>query len=165
MTPERASVRLQPEILHQTDCVCTATRRAARSITQFYDLVLAPIGLKATQFSLLQAIAVHGEIAQFVLSKEYAVAIETLSRRLSAMRKLGWVRVRIGGEKKEHIYSLTPEGARVLNDAIPYWLRAQQRLAEVLGSYSTLEEVVRTLDSVTTGASEAQSLRSKNRLR
>lgn len=131
--------------------------------THLYGLVLAPIGLKATQFSLLQAIAEHGEIAQFMLSRKYAVAVETLSRRLSSMRKLGWVTVRIGGEKKEHIYSLTSEGVRVLNEAVPYWLRAQQRLADVLGSFSRLDEVVRMLDSITNGAAVAQSLRSKNR--
>lgn len=162
MGSDSTAVKRSSEVLHRTDCVCTATRRAARSVTQFYDLVLAPARLKATQFMLLQAIAVHGEIAQFMLSKEYAIAVETLSRRLSAMRKAGWVKVKIGGEKKEHIYSLTPEGARVLNDAMPYWLRAQQRLAFAFGSPAKLEEVVRMLDSIASGAVQAQSLRSKN---
>lgn len=41
---------------------CILVRRASRAVTHLYDLVLAPTGLKATQFVLLRAIEQHGEI-------------------------------------------------------------------------------------------------------
>jgi DNA-binding MarR family transcriptional regulator len=149
--------------LHRTDCVCTAARRAARAVTQLYDLVLFPTGLKASQVAILQAISEHGEIAQCELAREYAIAVETLSRRLAKLRAAGWLQVRISPKKKEHLYSLTHEGARVLSEAIPHWSRAQNRLAEVLRNESNLREAISALDLLTRAASEAQHLRAFNR--
>jgi hypothetical protein len=39
-------------------CLCFQLRRAARAVTQHFDTVFAPAGLKATQFTLLSAISV-----------------------------------------------------------------------------------------------------------
>ena len=39
---------LEPE-----DCNCFAMRSAARHVTQLYDHLLAPTGLRTTQFSIL----------------------------------------------------------------------------------------------------------------
>jgi hypothetical protein len=36
------------------DCNCFAVRSAARHVSQFYDQFLAPIGLRTTQFSILE---------------------------------------------------------------------------------------------------------------
>jgi hypothetical protein len=35
------------------DCNCLALRQAARHVTQFYDRVLVPSGLRTTQLSIL----------------------------------------------------------------------------------------------------------------
>lgn len=158
----RVSSQEQPVSLYRTQCVCAATRRAARCVTQLYDLVLAPVGLKATQFVALQAIDSHGEIAQFELAREYAVAVETLSRRFSTLRKAGWIQVRITQDHNARRYSLTPEGKRVLETATPYWVRAQNRLADVLGSEEKMIELIALLDALSRAASEAVSLRTVN---
>lgn len=114
-------------------CACAALRRASRCVTQLYDLVLAPCGLKCTQFISLRAIAEAGEIAQYQFARQYAVAVETLSRRLGALRRKGLVKVRTGTRHGEQIYSLTEEGKVILNEARPYWERAQERLRTALG--------------------------------
>lgn len=116
-----------------TDCVCSLTRRAARSVTQLYDVVLAPIGIKATQFILLRAISEAGEIAQWQLSKDLSIAVETLTRRLATMRRAGWVELHSGTDRREHLYSATSLGRQRLEIALPYWHRAQERLREQLG--------------------------------
>jgi hypothetical protein len=38
-------------------CNCHALRQATRRVTQLYDHLLAPLGLRATQFSLLTEVA------------------------------------------------------------------------------------------------------------
>jgi len=39
-------------------CVCGNLRKASRSITQFYDKLLAPSGITITQLALLRTISI-----------------------------------------------------------------------------------------------------------
>ena len=50
--------------INQTDnCTCFNLRKAARAVTQAYDGTLKPIGLRATQLSVLNVIAIEGPAA------------------------------------------------------------------------------------------------------
>jgi DNA-binding MarR family transcriptional regulator len=142
-------------------CACAALRRASRCVTRLYDLVLAPCGVKCTQFTSLHAIDEAGEIAQYHFARNYGVAVETLSRRLGALRRKGLVRVRTGTYHGEQIYSLTDEGKKVLNDARPYWDRAQERLRTVLGE-ADWNALFSITDGVARAALEAEKLRLHN---
>lgn len=142
-------------------CACCLTRRAARSVTSLYDLVMAPSGLKATQFILLRAIADAGQIAQWQLGKNLSIAVETLTRRLASMRRVGWVELQSGVDKREHIYKITDLGRQQMEAAVPYWLRAQERLKEQLGD-SEWEETRRCLDRLAVAAERSLSARVKN---
>ena len=75
----------------------TTFRRATRSLTHLYDLVLAPTGLKATQFAILRGISQYEEIAQWRLAREFDLGVETLTRRLAKLRRNGLVSMRVGG--------------------------------------------------------------------
>jgi DNA-binding MarR family transcriptional regulator len=145
----------------ETACACSALRMAARAASQFYDLVLQPSGLKATQFFALKNIEEAGEIAQWKFSRENAVAVETLSRRFAALRKKGLVTARIGGNHGERIYSLTESGRETLRRAMPYWERAQKRLRQTLGD-SDLRELLRVCESAVQAAQKAERLRAIN---
>lgn len=113
----------------------TSFRRATRALTHLYDLVLAPTGLKATQFAILRGIAQHEEIAQCRLAREFDLAVETLTRRLAKLRRNGLVSMRVGsGPKRERLYRLTAAGARKIKEVEPYWNRAEQRLRAQLTS-------------------------------
>ena len=116
------------------ECTFSRSRCASRAITQFYDLVLAPSGLKSTQFLTLKAIDDSSEIAQSRFSRTYLVAIETLTRNFAALRRKGFI-VAHRGSHREHIYRLTDEGRRTLTAAVPYWQRAQERLRTILGAH------------------------------
>lgn len=148
--------------LLQTPCVCAAARRASRAITGLYDLVLAPTGLKATQFITLRQIGDAGEIAQWQLAKGYAVSTETLSRRLGMARKKGMLQVRRGATRGEQIYSLTPYGSECLENARPHWERAQRRLAQALGT-GDLDGIVAFFDKITAAAQAAEEIRLSNK--
>ena len=143
------------------DCVCTLTRRAARSVTQLYDVVLAPLGMKATQFVLLRAISEAGEIAQWQLSKDLSIAVETLTRRLATMRRSGWIQLHSGADRREHLYTATPLGREQLERALPYWQRAQERLREQLGEQAW-KETQAGLDRLALAAEKSLSARVKN---
>jgi DNA-binding MarR family transcriptional regulator len=114
------------------NCACAALRSASRAVTQLYDLVLVPTGLKATQFLMLKTIFEAGEIAQCDFARGHAIAIETLSRRFAGLRQKGLVELRIGAHHSERIYRLTPLGKQRFEDAVPYWQLAQRRLRQTL---------------------------------
>lgn len=114
--------------LRLTVCPCAAIRRAARALTQLYDLVLTPAEIKVTQFTILHALEENGELAQWQMSRQLGVSTEGLSRRLASLRKASWVQMRKGTVRGEHLYSLTTLGKTKLDQAMPYWRRAQERL-------------------------------------
>ena len=143
------------------DCACSLTRRAARSVTQLYDVVLAPLGMKATQFVLLRAISEAGEIAQWQLSKDLSIAVETLTRRLATMRRAGWIELHSGTDRREHLYTATPLGQQQLEVALPYWYRAQERLREQLGEEGW-KQTQTCLDQLAIAAEKSLTARVKN---
>src|SRR5712691_10551422 len=64
------------------DCACASLRRAARAVTQAYDAALQGTGLRATQFTLLQALERTGTTPQMALGELLALDPTTLSRTL-----------------------------------------------------------------------------------
>lgn len=147
--------------LQHTVCVCTAVRRASRAVTQFYDVVLAPTGLKSTQFAILQAIAGYGEVPQWRLAKDYVIAVETLSRRLGALRRKGMIELEVRGARAEHVYRLTDAGRSALEAAKPFWQRAQARM-EFACVAGELERMIQLSDELTRTALNAESLQVNN---
>jgi hypothetical protein len=55
----RRQTKLQP-----LPCTCWTLRRATRALTQWYEEALGPTGLRATQFTVLQALSLAGEVSQ-----------------------------------------------------------------------------------------------------
>ena len=114
------------------DSALAQVRRANRSISRLYNLVLSSCGLMATQYVLLESIAASCEITQQELSEQLCIAPTTLSRRLSGLRKKGLVNLRLG-KRGSRIYSLTPGGRTLLSSTSLQWESAQHRLRSALG--------------------------------
>jgi len=117
---------------------CASLRRANRAVCHLYDLVLAPTGLKSTQYIILQAIGDAGEIAHCDLARTFAASEETFSRRLASARESGWVRMKLG-ERSRRVYCLTERGQKTLEIAQPYWERAEDRMKRELGDSDWLQ--------------------------
>jgi DNA-binding MarR family transcriptional regulator len=114
-------------------CMCAGIRRASRALTQMYDDALRPLGLHATQFSILQALELAGEVSQSQLSTLLFIDSTTLTRNLRILRKKGWITVRAGADRRERWLRLAPLGGRELQRAMPAWERVQKRLQHKLG--------------------------------
>ncbi len=141
---------------------CAALRRATRAVTHLYDLVLAPAGLKCTQFVLLSAIYEAGEIAQWRLADEYGVGEDTLSRRFGVLRKMGLVTFRIGQERRgEKLYRLTDLGVAKFMDVLPTWERAQARLQTTMGA-EEWNQLLKLAGDVAMQARRAETIRIVN---
>lgn len=114
-------------------CTCFNVRRAARAVTQFYDDIMAPSGIKATQFTMLGAVAMMGPASVTRLAEHLALDRTTLTRNLKGLADLGLIEISAGKDRRERVVSLTPAGAEAIERATPVWREAQERLAAHFG--------------------------------
>jgi DNA-binding MarR family transcriptional regulator len=94
---------------------------------------LRPTGLKSTQFTILQALGLAGEVTQGRLGEILAVDSTTLTRTLAIMRREGWVAQRRGADRRQAFVRLSAEGQTQLQQAEAAWQQAQDRLRQRLG--------------------------------
>jgi len=115
-------------------CMCASLRRAARALTHLYEQALRPLGLRATQFTVLQALEQAGEVSQGELGQMLVMDSTSLTRTLEIMRRRGWIVKRPGKDQRERRLSLSPAGRERLRSATPAWEKAQARLRQQLGT-------------------------------
>lgn len=108
-------------------------RRAARAVTQLYDEALRPLGLRITQFTVLQALTVAGKITQGDLGRVLVMDSTTLSRTLKLMEKEGWIQSVRGEDRRERYLEFTTKGRRLFERALPLWDGVQSRLRKSVG--------------------------------
>lgn len=115
-------------------CTGFNLRRADRIVTQLYDEMLRPAGIKPTQFTLLTAIRLAGPVAINDLAAGLVMDRTTLTRNLKPLQKDGLVAVHPGMDRRVREVVLTGEGRRTLERAFPLWKKAQELIAERLGA-------------------------------
>jgi DNA-binding MarR family transcriptional regulator len=114
-------------------CMCASFRRTSRALTQLYEDALRPVGLRATQFTILQALSLAGEVTQGELGQILAMDSTTLTRTLNIMGRHGWIAKRRGEDRREWRMRLSKGGRTQFNQAFPHWENAQTRLRLQLG--------------------------------
>lgn len=134
-------------------CLCASFRRASRALTQLYEQALRPLGVRATQFTVLQVLQLAGEVSQGELGQLLAMDSTSLTRTLAIMRRRGWVVKRPGEDRRERRLSLSRAGRRQLQRATPAWEKAQARLRQQLGN-EPWTEFLRLTNQVTNIASK-----------
>ena len=113
--------------------MCSNFRRTSRALTQLYENALRPLGLRATQFTILQALSLAGEVNQSRLGEMLALDSTTLTRTLRIMRRQGWIEERRGEDRRERWLHLAKPGETQLKRAVPVWEKVQSRLRHQLG--------------------------------
>jgi DNA-binding MarR family transcriptional regulator len=123
----------QPTSLPNLPCLCATFRRTARALSQLYDDAVRPLGLRTTQFTILQALSLTGEVSQGQLGEILALDSTTLTRTLAIMKRRKWVGVRQGRDGRERLISLSEAGRKQFNLASPAWQAVQDHLRSQLG--------------------------------
>lgn len=136
-------------------CVCFNTRKAARAVTQLYDEVLKPTGLRVTQLALLPAVKILGPVTVKKLARAAVMDRTTLTRNLKPLEKNGLVRIEPGDDLRERKVTLTDLGSKKLQEAYPLWEKAQETITGRLGEEG--------LDHLLRGLSELVSATRKKR--
>ena len=135
------------------DCLCASFRRASRALTQQYDGALRPLGLRATQFTLLQALSRTGEVTQGQLGQILAMDSTTLTRTLELMSARGWIAKRPGKDRRERRLGLTRPGRELFERAMPRWEKVQADLRRRLGA-ERWSQLLQFTNEVTTTVTE-----------
>ena len=115
------SVDVRPTIA----CACLAARRRARAITRHFEAELRPHGLRATQFSILAALALGAPNRLGALAEFLVLERTSLTRSLAPLERNGWVRTEVSTDGRERPLALTAAGRRKLEQAYPAWKTAQ----------------------------------------
>lgn len=133
-------------------CACYKVRKAARAVTKLYDEAFRPIGLRATQCSLLVATRILAPVTVAKLAQSAVMDRTTLTRNLQILEKRRLITINPGEDRRQREVALTASGTEVLAQAIPLWEEAQDRISQGLGK----EKMRHLLDDLSAMISLAQ---------
>lgn len=127
-----SDVSSQPT-LPNLPCLCASFRRASRALTQAYEATIRPLGIRATQLTILQVLARAGDLPQGKLGEILAMDSTSLTRTLAIMKRHGWLAYHRGEDRRERQVGLAPAGKAQLRRVEPAWERVQSKLRRQLG--------------------------------
>lgn len=112
------------------DCACLKARTAARAVTRLYDDALRPVGLRATQLSVLVAVAFSDAVSIASLSRLLGMDRSTLTRNLRPLEEQGLVVLGPERHHRSRTLSITSKGDQLVRKALPLWEKTQDKLRE-----------------------------------
>jgi DNA-binding MarR family transcriptional regulator len=116
------------------ECNCLAIRQAARHVTQFYDRLFAPVGLRATQFAILSWLRRQGPMTIGALAGLLVTDRTTLGRNILPLQRDGLVDVAASpGDRRRRELSLTDAGLAKYAAGLKCWSAAQQHFETIFG--------------------------------
>jgi DNA-binding MarR family transcriptional regulator len=111
------------------NCHCLAARREARELTRRYEERLRPHGIRATQFSVLAALAQMGPTPITELARVLGLERTTLTRSADLMENDGWIEDAPAEDGRKRPLQLTDEGRRKVEAAFPAWREVQRQVS------------------------------------
>jgi DNA-binding MarR family transcriptional regulator len=122
------------------DCNCLAVRQAARHITQFYDQLLAPSGLRTTQFSILAKLRRLGPMTINALAAEMGMDRTTLGRNILPLERDGLIAVEQGSrDRRSKELRVTEAGEARFRGGMKGWAQAQRQFEKAFGAKRTAD--------------------------
>lgn len=116
------------------DCNCMSLRRAARGVSNFYDAMLSPSGLRATQYSILAVLDELGAVSINDLADRLDLDRTTTGKNMRPLTLARLIRIRPSPtDGRSRVVQLTHRGAATLRAARPLWRQAQQEFESANG--------------------------------
>lgn len=146
MTQEPATVAAELANIAETtaaSCIATRVRQLSRIVTRIYDDAMRPLGITSSQFTLLTQLAQQDGITAVEIGFTLDIEKSTLSRNLKRLLALNLITMDPPAGRRGRGLHLTEKGRRVIKEAYPVWLAAQERAVGVMGPESRT-----TLDSL-----------------
>lgn len=110
------------------NCNCFHARKAARHLTQIYDTILAPAGIRSTQYMIMAVLYERGGLSINELAEVMIIDRTTMGKNLKPLERDGLIAVNVSDEdRRSRTVTLTSKGAKVLRQAYSLWKIAQSR--------------------------------------
>lgn len=126
--------------------VCTSftLRSLSRKISQLYDTLLAPSGLRGTQFSLLAQARAHraDPLSVSALAERLSIDRTTMTRNLRTLQSAGWIHIVQGRDARSRCVIVTEEGETAFRHGLRLWKKAQAEVRQVCGT-ETIDGLVK----------------------
>lgn len=116
-----------------SSCHCLNVRRAAHSITDYYNNILFPCNINLNQFSLLKNVKKMEPVNVSDLSVAMRLDRTTMVRNIKIMEEKGYVADISPDSARSRQLQLTDKGNSVLNESMILWNKAQDNIIEYLG--------------------------------
>jgi DNA-binding MarR family transcriptional regulator len=124
-------------------------------MSRYYDSVLKPSHLRATQFTILAVVSKKAPVSINNLAKILVMDRSTLARDLQPLERQGFVSISSDqNDNRVRLVSITDNGNAVLQKAYPLWLNAQTKITEIFGE-DRLLQLISELKEVSTVPSKA----------
>ena len=126
-------------------CACANLRTVSGSLTQLYNHLLKPTGLKITQYYMLGNIYTSPDISISKLSEIMLLDQTTVTRNLIVLNDSGYVQIKRAEEdSRTKVITITTLGYEKLNHATPIWIKVQEQIEGAIGK----EEYVDLLEKL-----------------
>ncbi|KOY81036.1 winged helix-turn-helix transcriptional regulator [Lysinibacillus macroides] len=132
-------------------CVCANLRKKTRVVTQLYDKLLQPTGLKITQYSMLANIAHQQAVSISRLGEILLLDQTTITRNIRLLKEQGYVELtKDAQDARSKNITLTDKGIAKLDEARPIWQTLQKRVIDDIGieKYADFYNTLRTLQKI-----------------
>mgnify|MGYP001603998339 CR=1 FL=1 len=137
-----------PDNKNTHSCACGNLRKTTRTITQFYDKMLLPTGLRSTQCLLLMDISFNENISVTSLGNILLMDQSTVTRNVELLRKSGYIDIKKEEQDcRKKCITITDKGLKTLDLAIPIFARAQSTIENGIGK-ERIEELLKTLKDI-----------------
>jgi DNA-binding MarR family transcriptional regulator len=134
-------------------CTHFKLRQLSRALTRHYDAYVAPVGLKITQYSLLQHVVTLGPIRPSELAGRMRLDASTLTRNLQPLLAQGWLAQGPGADGRSRLVDATDAGRAKRTEAQRAWKQAQLALNARLGTarvaalHAAIDDTLAALDA------------------
>jgi DNA-binding MarR family transcriptional regulator len=116
-------------------CNCLALRQATRHVTSFYDGFLVPVGIRATQYSILARLNRKGAMTINALAAALVMDRTTLGRNIRPLQRDGLVAIGPGkSDRRRKELRLTASGTARFQIAQRAWTKAQANFERAFGT-------------------------------
>jgi len=120
-------------------------------VTQLYDKLLQPTGLKITQYSMLANIAHQQAVSISRLGDILLLDQTTITRNIRLLKEQGYVELtKDAQDARSKNITLTDKGIAKLNEARPIWQTIQKRVIDDIGTekYADFYDTLRTIQKI-----------------
>lgn len=128
-------------------CHCMKLRRAAKSITAYYNKQLEKSGLTIIQMGILRTIDSKSAVGISELASLLDSDRTTMNRNLKPLEDNRYLQIKPGKDARKKEVCLTEKGRTALKTALEGWTDAQEAVREYVGD-ETFDSFARVLSMI-----------------